>query len=118
MAQIDDISPSYVREKRIDLALDASVVKLRAGSSILLTVSYARALPAGAMLPLVLEIQGPSAGSYQRREFTRNAPATIAFKPVEGGSHLVTLREAAHNRWWGSLQLEVEGELLEPPRPV
>jgi len=118
MASIDDLAPSYIREKRIDLTLDPSNPVVRAGRPVLIGVSYARALPAGIMLPLVLEIQGPSPGGYQRREFTRTVPAGVIFTPREGGPHLVTLREAAHNRWWGSLTLDIEGELIDPPSPV
>ncbi len=118
MATIDEIAPSYVREKRLDLTLDESISKVRALRPALVNVSYARALPEGGMLPLVLEVQGPSPGSFQRREFTRTLPAAIIFTPREGGPHLVTLREVAHNRWWGSLTLDVEGELIDPPKPV
>lgn len=117
MATIDEISPSYVREKRLDLTLEPGAVA-RAFQPLLISVSSDRALPEGIMLPVLLEIQGPSAGSYQRREFTRTMPATFIFTPREGGPHQVTLREVAHNLWWGSLTLDVEGELLEPPKPV
>lgn len=115
---LDEISPSYIREKRLDLTLDESTVKVRAFQPALVNVSYLRALPEGVMLPLVLEIQGPSAQSYQRREYVRTAPVSIIFTPKEGGPHLVTLRESAHNLYWASLNLDVEGELLEAPRPV
>lgn len=114
---IEEISPSYVRAKRFDLTLEPNA-KARANNALLVNVSYSRALPEGVMLPLVLEIQGTSSKSYQRREFTRAAPSAIIFTPREGGPHLVTLREAAHNRWFGTLKLDVEGELLDPPRPV
>jgi hypothetical protein len=115
---IDEMSPSYIREKRVDLTLDASVSKVRAFQPALLNISYERVKPEGMMLPLVLEVQGPSAQSYQRREFTKTLPVAFIFTPREGGPHLVTLREVGHNRWWGSLTLDAEGELLEAPKPV
>lgn len=115
---LDEISPSYVREKRLDLTLDPSVVKVRAFQPTLVNVSYERAKPEGIMLPLVLEVQGSSPQSYQRREFTRTAPTSFIFTPGEGGPHTVVLREVAHNKWFGVLKLAVEGELLEAPRPV
>lgn len=115
---LEEISPSYVREKRIDLTLDETTVKVRAFQQALLNVAYDRALPEGVMLPLVLEIQGSSPQSYQRREYTQVPPTAIIFTPREGGPHLVVLREVAHNRWWGSLNLDVEGELLEAPKPA
>lgn len=115
---MDEISPSYVREKRLDLKLDASQLSVRAFQPVLVNISYERAKPEGVMMPLVLEVQGPSPQSYQRREFTKALPASFIFTPREGGPHLVTLREACHNRWWSSLNLDVEGELIEAPKPV
>lgn len=114
---LDEISPAYVRDKRFDLTLELGA-NARANNSILINVSYKRALPQGASLPLVLEVQGPSAQSYQRREYTRVLPVALIVSPREGGPHLVTLREVAHNRWFGTLSLDVEGELLEAPKPV
>lgn len=114
----EEISPSYIREKRLDLTLDPSITVVRAFQSVLINVSYTRTLPGGVMLPLVLEIQGSSPESYQRREYTRTAPNSIIFTPREGGPHKVVLREVAHNRWWGVLSLDVAGEQLRPPRPT
>jgi len=118
MATIDDIAPSYVREKRIDLTLDAGQLTVRAFQPVLVNVGYDRCKPEGVMMPLVLEVQGPSPQSYQRREYTKALPVSFIFTPREGGPHLVTLREVAHNRWWSSLNLDVEGELLDAPKPV
>lgn len=115
---LDEISPRYVREKRLDLKLDASQLTVRAFQPVLVNVGYARAKPEGVMMPLVLEVQGPSPLSYQRREYTKALPVSFIFTPREGGPHLVTLREVAHNKWWASLNLDVEGELLEAPKPV
>ncbi|MHB9005065.1 MAG: hypothetical protein ACYC6C_13595 [Coriobacteriia bacterium] len=117
-AFLDELSPRYIREQRIGLTLDASVTAPAAFQSILVNVSYARTLPEHVVLPLILEVFGPSAQSYQRKEFGRSAPASFVFRPCEGGVHKVILREAAHNRWWGSLRVEVAGELLEAPRPT
>jgi hypothetical protein len=117
MATIDELSPAYVRDKRINLTLDVGA-RPRANSSVLVSVSYARTLPEGVALPLVLEVQGPSHRSYVRRDYTRAAPGSVIFTPQEGGPFVVTLREVGHNRWWGSLNLTVEGELIEPPKPV
>lgn len=115
---LEELSPSYMREKRIDVTVAASTPIPRAFQAILLEVSYTRTMPDGVMLPLVLEVQGPSAASYQRREFASTLPSAIVVVPREGGRHLIVLREAAHNRWWGSVELDVEGELLEPAKEV
>lgn len=116
---LEELSPSYVRELRIDLTLNADTPQTpTAFKPLLLDVGYSRCLPEGVMLPLLLEIQGPSSTSYQRRVFSRSAPASVIFTPREGGQHLVTLREAAHNRWFGSLRLSIAGELLEPSKLI
>lgn len=111
-AWLDEISPRYLREQRLTLTLDASSVRPVAFGSVLIQVSYSRATPGGVVMPLILEIEGPSAGSAVRRVYSRAAPASIVWRPVEGGVHMVTLREAAHNRWWGKLRVEVAGESI------
>lgn len=118
MPSIDELAPRTCREKKLDLQLDPNADAAKAFTPLLVLVSYARALPEGVMLPLIFEVQGPSASSYQRRDFTRFAPSTIIFRPREGGRHLLILREAAHYRWWGSLAVNVAGEPLkaEPRR--
>lgn len=116
--QIDELSPDYMGAERIALTLDPSQTRVAALESVLVQVDYAKTLPEGVVLPLELVVQGPSAGSYQRRAFTRVAPRTLVFTPREGGPHLVLLREVAHNRWVGKLRLDVEGETLERRRPL
>jgi hypothetical protein len=116
-AFLDGISPRYLREARIDLSLDPGDPPPAAFRSTLINISYARTLPEHVVTPLVLVVQGPSAQSYQRRVFGRTPPASVVFTPREGGPHRVILREAAHNRWWGELGLDVAGERLEAERP-
>lgn len=117
-AFIDELSPSYLREKRISLSLDASNETPSAFHSIMIAVDYEKTLPEGIQLPLIVEIQGPSSNSYERRVISRTAPTAIIFRPSEGGAHHVTMREAAHNRWWGSIVIDVAGELLEAPKVI
>lgn len=112
---IEELSPSYIREKRIVLQLEPAA-KPTANAPLLVNVDYSRAKPEGIVLPLILELQGPSRQSYQRREYTRSAPGALLITPREGGAHTLVLREAAHNRYWGSLNFSVDGELLEPPK--
>ena len=40
-------------------------------------------------------------------------PSTITFVPKEGGRHLIRLAEAAHNLWWGRLELDVAGDVID-----
>lgn len=112
MPTLDEIAPSYVREKRIDLMLEPSAESPHANRPLTLLVAWTRALPAGLSLPLVFEVQGPAASSYQQRYFLKHLPTQIIFTPREGGRHNVTLREVAHNRFWGSLAVQVAGEKL------
>jgi hypothetical protein len=128
---LDELAPRLVREKRLDLLVwhappisypqpdplppdyvpyvpppDVPPTAFRPTT---IQVSYARCKPDGVMLPLIFEVQGPSASSYQRRDFTRCPPVYIVFTPREKGRHLVILREAHHHRWWGSLEIQVSG---------
>jgi hypothetical protein len=118
MPTIDELSPRTVREKKLDVQLAPNDTAPRARSPVTLLVSYDRTLPAGVMLPILFEVQGPSASSYQRREFLKHKPTTVIFTPREGGRHHVTVREVGHNLWWGSLAFEVAGDELraEPLR--
>lgn len=108
MADIDELSPLELRQRRISLAVDASVALVGAFRSVLLTVDYAGTMPAYVAPPLIFEAQGPSRASYVRRVF-HAPPSTILWTPAEGGAHQLTLREAAHNYWFGSLRLQVAG---------
>jgi len=114
---LDELAPTYLREQRITLTLDESIVAPAARRSILVNVDYSDADPEGVSPPLILEVQGPSAQSYVRRVF-HTPPDSIVFIPQEGGTHQVTLREAAHNYWYGALRISVAGELIEAPRPL
>lgn len=107
----NDISPSYVRDRRLALTLAPNTVPT-ANVPLVIYVDYAKTVPEGVMAPMVLEIQGPSGASYKVREYLRTAPTSVVVKPREGGKHFVTLREAAHNRWWGGIGFEVKGDQL------
>jgi hypothetical protein len=104
--ELDEISPPYLRDQRIQLALAAGQTPQR-GRPVLLEVSYALAAPQGVALPLIFEARAGTATSYQRRTFLRAPPPAITWTPRERGTYSLTLREFAHNYWWGSLQIEV-----------
>lgn len=114
---LEEICPSYVGEDRLVLSL-LTEGTIRAFSQARIGVSYAATAPEGTMLPLEMIIQGPSQQSYVRRVYSRTRPTTLLVTPREGGPHLVLLREFGHNRWWGRVSFNVDGPLLEPPRPV
>jgi len=120
MSVADEISPKTLGENRLDLTLDvpegldALEFVPRAHQLISVSVSYARADPDGLVLPLELVVVGPSGtATRQSRYFQRFAPSALTFRPREGGETLVVLRELFHNRWFGSLVFEVEGDELE-----
>jgi hypothetical protein len=110
---IDELAPRTVRERKLDLQLDPKGEAPKAFTPLLVLVSYARALPEGVMLPLIFEVQGPSASSYRRKDYMQFAPTTIIFRPREGGRHLLILREFGHYRWWASLAVDVAGEPIK-----
>ncbi len=112
MSLEDDIAPEYVKARRLRLQLDPNTGTPRARQSIVIFVDYEDTLPEGIVLPLILEVQGPSTASYQRKEFLRTNPASLVVTPKEGGDHTVILREAAHNRWWGSVRFTATGDQL------
>ena len=116
MPTIDELAPRTVREKKLDISTDPNAEAPRANQAIRLTVSYARTAPDGVSLPLIMQVQGPSPASVRRRVFSRVRPAALIFTPREGGRHLVSLREAGHNRWWGSIALEVAGDSATSPK--
>lgn len=112
LANLDQISPRYIGEDRIVMALAVGQEPM-AGRPVSLTVDCAKAAPAGVELPLELIIQATAPESYQRRVFRRVTPSGLTFVPREGGPHSVVLREFGHNRWWGRLRVDVAGERLE-----
>jgi hypothetical protein len=114
----DEIAPAYIRNKLITLALDESSTVVRAFQPAVLNIDYSACAPGGVMLPLLVEIQGPSPESYQRRVFAHVAPGSVVLSAREGGRHLITVSEVAHNRWFGSLQVDVLGDPLRPLRVV
>jgi hypothetical protein len=114
MAVVDEVSPAACGQDLIRLSLSPQTRIVRAFAPCVLTVDYALTMPAGVVLPLVLTVtQSAGVATYQRRVYRRLRPSVIAFSPREGGPCLVRLGEGHHNRWFGSLALEVEGGRIE-----
>lgn len=112
MALLDDIAPSYYGEDRLLLTLTDREQLLRAFAPVLISVSYTKAAPQGVVLPLEMTVTGPGGGLLTRRVFDRFAPSSLAFTPIESGSHLVRLAECFHNKWFGVLELEITGDRI------
>lgn len=109
---LDEVSPRYMGEDRLRLTLSYPDAKLAAFTPILVSVDYSRALPAGVGLPLEFTVTAPSAVNSIATVFRAYIPQQLAFTPREGGRHLVRLAEQWHNRWWGSIELIVEGDRI------
>lgn len=103
---LEELAESRVRSRKIKLA-PAQQVQIQANRSFVLSVDYSDTAPEGISLPLILEVTGP--GTYRRRDFLLVAPQSIVITPQEGGDHMVTLREFAHNKWFGSYGFTAEG---------
>jgi len=113
MTIVDEVSPSYYGEDRIDLQLSVQTPSPQSFDAVIVDVDYARTLPQGVVLPLEMTIMSPSgAAQYQRVVFSRLAPSQLSFVPREGGSHLLRFAEQHHNRWFGSLVIDVAGTQL------
>lgn len=99
-------------EEVLKISFADPLVKARALTALELAIDYAGADPRGIVRPLEFRVTGPSAGSFERRFYRRTTPTSIFWTPREGGRHLVTIREVAHNRWWGRLVVVVAGDTL------
>lgn len=107
------IAPDEIGEGRIAVRLADVDAVLSAHVAIVLAIDYTACLPSGVVLPLVFSVSsGRSVSSFQKRIFTRAAPTSIVWTPVEGGPHLVRVAEVFHNRWQGVLRLDIAGERL------
>ena len=112
MSIVDEISPDFMGDNLISLSLNIETANPIALKAVVIDVDVSAADPEGLVLPLELIIRPPTNANIIRRHFTDRIPATISFRPLEGGEHLVLLREMAHNRYTGTLTIEVEGDSL------
>lgn len=110
-AALDELCPPYLKDQRFSLQLAPDQATPTAGRALRILCSYTNSLPQGPVCPLIFEAKGPSSLGYERRVYT-TPPTWIVWRPREGGLHQLTLREDAHNRWFGVLKVEVAGESL------
>lgn len=102
---IDDISPEYVGERRIDLSL--AELNPKPGDVVVVRVSYARTLPEGVVPPLEAVVIRSTDGVVVMRRAYSLPPEFFDFVPEEAGAYMARLGEAFHNRWAGVLEFEV-----------
>lgn len=111
MPVVDEVSPSSYGQDLIVLSLVPGQTP-RQFEAVLIDVDYSQCDPAGVVLPLGLTVTGESgAATFQEQTFAHQAPNQLAVIPREGGTMLVRLFEAHHNRWFGALEVPVIGEL-------
>lgn len=112
MSVADEWSPEIYGQDLILLTLAPSQTP-RQFEIVQIDVDYSGCLPSGVVLPLEFTVSSESgAAVFQRKIFRRFAPSVLSFVPREGGQHLLRLSEAHHNRWFGSLQIDVLGERI------
>jgi hypothetical protein len=108
----EEMFPDTFGAEALDIApLDAEAVP-RAFESYPLTVAI-KASPTsfaavGLVPPFELILAAPS-GAHVAQELAE-VPIAVAVTPTEAGRHRVTVREIAHNRWWGGCDVDVAGE--------
>ncbi len=107
---IDELSPLTVGAERIALRPADPDAMPRAFDVYVLVVDYALCEPEGVMLPLEVIVTSPS--DTQRTLHRFFAPTELSIFPDEGGRWLVTLREVAHNKWWGRYAFTAAGDQL------
>lgn len=103
-AWLDEMAPAYLRDERIRVSLSPES-RVAVGDSVIVLIDYSLAAPEGVKAPLLFTAR--SAGLLTRKElFT--ADESLVWVPEESGPHLLVVREAAHNRWFGRLRVTVD----------
>jgi hypothetical protein len=110
MNPLDEICPEYVGARAFALSLHDPSAAIRAFDVVQVDVDYAACEPEGPTLPLELLVVAPSPSNFRRTIYRRVLPAAIFVKPQQGGAHTIALREVGHNRWRGSLVIDVAGD--------
>lgn len=107
---LEELSPMTVGSERLALSPADPLTPPRAFAAFDIAVDYSLCDPEGVVLPLEMVVTSPS--RTRRSLYRLTAPAQLTVLPDEGGRWLVTLREVAHNQWWGRLSFDVEGDQL------
>jgi hypothetical protein len=115
------LSPYYIREQRIALSVNAdyAMAELTANKPFIIEVDESACAPEGLSGTLELIIAGPSPQSYRVEQLDADEyPSSLPIRLIEGGPHLITLKETAHNKWSGSIHVDAKGSTLTKQRPV
>lgn len=110
---LDLVSPLNMGSDKIGVTVNNPTGEaLLTNLPITLDFDYSDTLPAGVVLPLILQVQ-PSFGrgvGYKQFIFRDRAPNSFAFQLPGAGQYLAVMRECFHNRWLGRIILDVAGE--------
>lgn len=108
----EELFPDSFAAEAIDIAPLDVTLRPRAFEAYPFTVAVKTSprsyVDAGLVPPLELILAGPS-GQHVARELA-DVPIAVAVTPFEAGRHRVTVREIAHNRWWGGADFDADGE--------
>lgn len=104
----DELFPDSFSACAFDLIPLDVTTQPRAFEPVVLSVAMRTAyVEAGLVPPVELILAAPS-GRHELRELAE-LPLAVIFYPDEGGRWRVTLRELAHNQWWGQADVVVAG---------
>lgn len=114
MSRLDEISPEFMGEDRIRLAVDPTS-RLETGARVSVLIDYGSVGPTGVTPPIIATASpaGEDGFGAQRQEFEDRRPTVFTFVARVAGQWLVVVRESAHNRWQGRLLVDIVGEEVE-----
>lgn len=105
----EEIFPDRFRSQAFDLVLADALSPAQAFEQVALLPALRSAfVDDGLVAPLELIVAEPN-GRHTIREISAT-PVAVLFVPTYGGTWRVTLREQAHMRWWGNVDVSVIGE--------
>jgi hypothetical protein len=111
---LEELSPMTVGSERIALTPADPSSQPRAFSSYEIAVDLSLCEPEQVVLPLEMIVTSPT--RTKRTTFRRVVPSELSVLPDEGGRWIVTLREVAHNQWWGRHVFDVAGDDIRARR--
>ncbi len=105
----EELFPDLFRAEALDLIPLDVLTAPRVFEPVALQLALRSAfVDAGLVPPLELILAAPN-GRHTVRELA-TVPLAVLFSPDAGGIWRATVREIAHNRWWGSTDISVVGE--------
>lgn len=118
MSVQDELTPSYAEDARIDVSLASPLSPIFPRRPCRLQIDSTRCAPYGLQLPIEIIVTGPRGEQdFARVVLRRTIPRSFTFSPKGAGRYTVVVREAAHNRWYGSLDVVVLGDRAQDPEP-